>query len=96
MFRKSKKDHKINKWDILLGIFFSKATLAASIFQNSAESWSAKYYCVAVTEIRWLMTSQQSRSDNASLLLYYYTLSRMRHTFWDFVLLSNVAGLGSD
>lgn len=39
--------------------------------------------------------NSQSRSDNASLLLYYYTLSRMRHTFWEFVLLDNVAGLGS-
>lgn len=60
MLWKSKKDHKINKWDILLGIFFSKAALVASVFQNAAESWSAKYYCVAVPEIRWQMASQQS------------------------------------
>lgn len=50
---------------------------------------------VAVPEIRWQMASQQSRSDNASLLLHYYILSRMRHTFWEFVLLDNVARLGS-
>lgn len=75
----------MNKWDVLLGIFFSEAALAASVFQNAAESWSAKYYCVAMPEIRWQVTSQQSRSDNASLLLYYFTLSRMRHIFLDFM-----------
>lgn len=68
------------KWDVLLGIFFSEA---ASVFQNAAESWSAKYYRVAVPETHWQMRSQQSRSDNASVLLYCFTLARMRGTFWD-------------
>lgn len=68
------------KEDVLLGIFFSEA---AFVFQNAVESWSAKYYRVAVPETCWQMRSRQSRSDNASVLLYSFTLARMRDTFWD-------------
>ncbi len=102
-----RKNLKMNKWDVLLGILFSEAALAASVFQNAAESWNAKYECVAMPEIHWQVTSQQSRSENAldesickmtkcnaSLLLYYFTLSRMRYFLRFYVLLNYVAGLG--
>lgn len=78
----------MNKWDVLLRIFFSEVALAASIFQNAAESWSAKYYCVAVPKMHWLVKSQQSRSDNASLLLYDFTLDTLSGILCAFELCS--------
>lgn len=96
-----KSSRSVSKWNVLLGIFFSEDTMAVSGFQMLWKVGVPNVHCVAVPKICWQMTSQQCGSDNASLLLYFFTLGVFFEEGRDagncvlefYVLLKFVAGL---